>query len=121
MIKHARNCLFVILLAGCAAFDTSPEAQIKTGADSLKATTTLATVALRNDAITVNQAKSFRVMIGASSTTLDDANKTLLECRKKTGSTAETKPDPCRLAVQDVIKISLDNIANVKRTLDAKQ
>ena len=112
----------IFALAGCAAgqFSMSPEAQIAGGANALTATTTLATVLLRNDKITVAQAKSYRVMLGAASSALDDANVTLLACRKTTLSTAATPADPCRLGVADVIRLALDSIAGVKRTLDAK-
>lgn len=114
--------MIIVLLAigACAQLGGSPESQIKTGADSLTATTTLATVLLRNDRITVDQAKSYRVMLGAASTALDDSNKTLLDCRKKTGSTQAATPDPCQPAVADVIKVALDSITNVKKTLDQK-
>jgi hypothetical protein len=109
-------------LAGCAAglAPATPEAQIKAGADGLTATTTLATALLRNNKISVPQAKSYRVLLGAASSALDEANTTLLACRKATGSTAATPSDPCRPSVADVITLALDSIGNVKRTLDSK-
>jgi outer membrane lipoprotein SlyB len=121
-MKKLLACLALALgLLGCASTgNTSPEAQIATGANALTATTTLATVALRNDKITVAQAKSFRVMLGAASTSLDDANTVLLACRKATGTTAATASDPCAPQVTDVIRIALDTIANVKTALDRR-
>jgi hypothetical protein len=116
-------CLALALgLLGCASGPgtTSPEAQIATGANALTATTTVATVALKNDKITVAQAKSFRVMLGAASTALDDANTVLVACRKATGSTGATAPDPCAPQVTDVIRIALDTISNVKTALDRR-
>lgn len=111
---------FIFAFAGCATLAPTPEGQIKTGADSLTATTTLATVLLRNDKITVSQAKSYRVVLGAASTALDDANATLVDCRKKTGSTQASSPDPCKPSVTDVLGVALSSIATVKKTLDAK-
>ena len=112
----------VLTIAGCATgpFSASPESQIEVGAVTLTATTTLATVLLKNDKISVSQAKSYRVMLGAASTALDEANATLMACRKTTLTTASTSADPCQLAVTDVIKLALDSISNVKRTLDSK-
>lgn len=112
-----------LMLAGCASMGdslASPEAQIAAGANTLTATTTLATVALRNQKITVSQAKSFRSMLGAASSSLDDANAALLACRKATGTTAAASPDPCAHGVTDVIKIALDTVAGVKRALDSR-
>ena len=109
---------------GCASMpgvfgSASPEAQIKAGADGLTAATTVATVALRNNAITVAQAKTYRVVLGAASTALDDANDTLVKCRAATGSASSTSPDPCKASVVDVIQVALDSVASVKAKLDA--
>ena len=124
MIKTFQALLFALGLAltGCATgpFSASPEAQIEAGAHTLTVTTTLATVLLKNDKITVSQAKSYRVMLGAASTALDEANGTLLACRKTTLTDSTSPADPCQPAVADVIKLALDSIAGVKRTLDAK-
>lgn len=99
---------------------SSPEAQIKQGADAGTAAATLETVLLRNDKISVAQAKSYRVMLGGARESLNEMEKTLIACRKTTGTKAGVSPDPCRPAVADVIGIALKNIADVKNTLDAK-
>jgi hypothetical protein len=98
----------------------SPEAEIKTGADAHAAATTLASVLLQNDKISVAQAKSYRVLLGAASTALDTANADLEACRTKTGSTQKSSPDPCRPTVEDVIALALASIQNVQKTLSAK-
>lgn len=114
----------LLVLAACTTVGSvigpTPEAQIANGATAHTAATTLATSLLKNDRITVAQAKSFRVLLGASSTALDDANVTLLACRKATGSSSTARPDPCQPGVSDVIRLALDGIANVRRTLEAK-
>lgn len=111
-------------LAGCAnnpiTIGGSPEAQIKAGADAHKAASTLATVLLKNNKITVSQAKSYSGLLHASSDALDSANATLLSCRKATSSTSAASPDPCAFGVLDVIKLATEGITNVRRTLDTK-
>jgi hypothetical protein len=112
-----------VAVAGCAtpiAVGPSPEAQIKTGADSVTAATTLATVLLRDHKISVPQAKSYRNMLAAAGESLKDANTELEACRKDTGSTAATSPDPCWPKVQDVVTIALQNIGGVRAALAAK-
>lgn len=97
----------------------TPEAQIVAGAGALTAATTVAGTALRNDKITVSQAKSYRVMLGAASAALDQAHADLVKCRAATGSTPTTSPDPCRPGVVPVLQLALESIANIKRTIDA--
>jgi uncharacterized cupredoxin-like copper-binding protein len=112
-----------VAAAGCAttvAVGPSPEAQIATGAQTVTAATTLATVALRDQKITVTTAKSYRNMLAAAGESLKDANTDLEACRKDTGSTAATKPDPCWPKVQDVVTIALQNIAGVRAALAVK-
>lgn len=116
--------LAALLLSACATvgdavFPQSPEAQIAAGASSVATATTLATVALRNDKITVVQAKSYRTMLGAAGSALDDANGQLVKCRAATASTSTTSPDPCKPGVVTVIQVALDSVANVKRALDS--
>lgn len=98
----------------------SPEAQIVAGANAHTAASTLATVLLKNDKINVAQAKGFSTLLHASSTTLDQANATLVTCRKATGSTQAASPDPCAFGVADLIRLAADGIANVRATLDKK-
>lgn len=114
--------LFSAILLSCATLQPgmeSPESQIAAGANALAAATTLATVALKNEKITVTQAKSYRTVLGAASSALDDANGTLLKCRAATSSTAATSPDPCKPSVTSVIQMALDSISSAKRSLDA--
>lgn len=114
---------FALAVAGCAttvAVGSSPEAQIATGAQTVTAATILATVALRDHKITVTAAKSYRNMLAAAGESLKDANGELEACRKDTGSTSATSPDPCWPKVGDVVTIALQNIAGVKRALESK-
>lgn len=97
----------------------SPEAQIVAGSNALTAAITLATVASRNDKITVTQAKTYRAVFGTASVALDDANRELVKCRTATGSTMKTSPDPCKASVAALISMALDTIASAKRNLDA--
>lgn len=99
---------------------SSPEAQIKTGADAETAAATLATALLKNGKMTVSQAKSISTMLHAASTALDDANKVLLTCRASTGSTAATKPDPCSIGVAEVVALAVSSIASIQKTLSTK-
>jgi uncharacterized lipoprotein YbaY len=112
-----------VAVAGCAnqvTVGASPEAQIAAGAEAVTATTTLATVALRNQRITVPQAKSFRNMLAAAGESLKDANGELVACRKDTLSTPASTPDPCWPKVQDVVGIALENIGSVRKALATK-
>ena len=84
---------FALPLGGCETLSSigtsvgnvvapkTPEAQIATGANSLTAATTLATTALRNDKITVAQAKAYRTILKGAGDALDDMNATLVACR----------------------------------------
>ncbi len=114
--------LAALLLSACAtvtdAIAPSPESQIAAGANSLTVATTAATVALRNNKITVVQAKNFRAVLGAASTALDDANGVLVKCRTATGSTSATSPDPCKPSVVSIIQLALDSVAAAKRGID---
>lgn len=111
-------------LIGCAAIQQvglpSPEAQITAGAQAATAATTTATVLLRERKISVPQAKSYRNMLVAAGDSLKDADADLLACRAETKSTPQTSPDPCWAKVSDVVRIALENVAAIKRTLDAK-
>lgn len=117
--------LVSVALVACAVTGTalgpSPEAQIVNGANAVTAATTLATVLLKNDRITVTQAKGYRSMLGTASGHLDTVNAALLTCRKNTGSTSATKPDPCAPGIAADIQLALSIVGEVKKTLDAKQ
>lgn len=114
---------FVIALASCAttvSVGQSPEQQIAIGAQTVTAATVLATDRLREHAITVPQAKSYRNMLVAAGESLKDANGELLACRAATGSTAATVPDPCWPKVSDVVLLALQNINGVRSALEKK-
>ena len=116
------SLLSILLLAGCATMGGStatPEAQIKAGADSVTAATTLATVALRNDKISVAQAKDFSTVMHTASAALGKADVALVKCRADTRSTAATVPDPCQASTIAIIQAALDAVASVKAKLDA--
>lgn len=110
----------LLAIAGCAsttAIGTSPEAQIANGAQTVQATATAATVALRNQAISVNTARGLSTMLHAAGDALKDANADLVQCRKDTASTAATSPDPCWPKVRELVTVALDNIAAVRRSV----
>jgi len=112
----------IAILIGCASgsIGKTPEAQIAEGANALAAATTLATVLLRNDKLTVPQAKGFRVLLGASSTALDEANGALVACRKETATVAGVANDPCWPKVSDLVSLAINGIIGVKSALDSK-
>lgn len=111
---------FALAVAGCASIvsvSPTPEAQIKTGADSVKAAETGATIALRDHKISVAQAKSYRNMLVTAGEALHDANTELERCRKDTSSTSATSPDPCWLTIRDVVNIALENIGSIRKAI----
>lgn len=114
---------FVIALASCAtpiSLAPSPEAQIKTGSDTVKTLGVTTNVLLRDHKITVTQAKAFRNMLVVSGDTLDDATADLVTCRKSTGPAPLTGPDPCWPVVSDVVTIALANVAGIRKALTGK-
>ncbi len=117
--------IFLLALAGCATtgavLGPTPENQIVTGANAVTATTTLATALLKNDKISVVQAKNYSAIVHAASGALHDANDKLVECRRVTGSTQAVRPDPCAPTVAGDIAMALAVVDGVKKTLDAKQ
>lgn len=125
MRKIITAVFLAVALTACAVTGTalgpSPEAQIVNGANAVKAVTTLATDLLKRDRITVTQAKGYRSILGTASGHLDTTNATLLACRKGTGSTSATKPDPCAGSVLADIQLALSLTEEVQRTLKAKE
>jgi hypothetical protein len=124
-MKELFAALALVALTACATtgsvFGPTPEAQIVTGANSVNAVATLGTVALKNNKITVAQAKSYSAILHTASAHLDTTNGTLVACRTKTGSTSKSSPDPCAATVADDIALALTMVADVKKILDAKQ
>jgi hypothetical protein len=115
------TAVLVVTLAACSVMQTTPEQQIRDGANAVTAATTVATSLLRLDKITVVQAKSYRAMLGTAGGHLDVANTTLLECRAKTGSTSATAPDPCKPTVASDISLAVSVAGDVAKVLDAKK
>jgi len=113
--------LALAALSACSVIQIAPEEQIRDGANAVTATATVATSLLRLDRITVAQAKSYRAMLGTASAHLDGANATLLDCRRKTGSTSATNPDPCRPTVASDIALAVAVAGEVAKVLDAKK
>lgn len=125
MRKIVTALLLAVALLGCAVTGTalgpSPEAQIVNGANAVTAATTLATVLLKRDRITVTQAKGYRSILGTASNHLDTANTMLLQCRKGTQSTSAAKPDPCAPSVLSDIQLAVSIVGEVQSTLKAKE
>lgn len=113
------------LLTGCAVtgglFGSSPETQIVNGANAVTAITTIATTLLRNDKITVIQAKGYQTILHSARDTLIDTNNTLVECRERTSSNEKTSPDPCAATVAADIKLVLSVISDVETAVKGKQ
>jgi hypothetical protein len=113
------------LVTACATsgnlFGPTPEAQIVTGANAITATVGVATVLLKNDKITVVQAKGYRAIIGAADDHLKATNARLVDCRKTTGSTSKANPDPCKATIADDIQLVLTTVGEVQKTLDTKK
>lgn len=112
-------------LTACATsgglFGPTPEAQVVTGANAITATVGVATVLLKNDKITVSQAKGYRALIGAVDDHLKATNAKLVDCRRLTGTTSKANPDPCKATVADDIALVLTTIGEVQKTLDARK
>lgn len=123
--RYAAVFLFMLVAQGCAVtgnlFGPSPEAQIVNGANTVTAATTLATVLLKNDRISVTQAKGYRSILGTAAGHLDAAGAVLLNCRSATGSTSATKPDPCAASIEDDIRLAVAVAGEVTKTLKEKQ
>ncbi len=115
----------LLFLAGCAVTGSTlgptPEAQIFNGANGIAAVATLATALLKNDRINITQAKSYRAILGTADSHLRDADKALLACRAKTGSTSKSDPDPCRATIADDIALAISIAGDVDKTLKAKE
>lgn len=110
-----------VAVGGCAAVGGSPESQIQRGAQTHTAATNLAANLLQRDKITVAQAKSYRGMLGTASDALDTAYKQLADCRKRTGSTPATSPDPCQGNIAADVNLALSVLTEIERTLKGKE
>ncbi len=108
------------LISACASTGLSPEERIVAGASTVTAAATVGNVALKNDKITVPQAKSYDGLLRAAQGHLTTAAATLSDCRKKTGSSKATQPDPCEPGVAADITLAVTIANDVKKTLDTK-
>lgn len=125
MKKMFASALLALAISACAitggVFGPTPEAQIATGARSVTAAATLATVLLKNNRITVVQAKSYSSILHTASGHLDQANATLVTCRRATGSTSLTQPDPCAPSIAADIGLAVSVVGEVSKTLRGKE
>lgn len=112
------------LIAACATVTqltgASPEAQIATGANSVNAAAQLATLRLTDKRITKAQATGYSAILHTASDHLNAANAVLVDCRKKTASTAASNPDPCAGTVAGDISLAVSVVGEVRKTLDSK-
>lgn len=124
-MKTAIALILAAALTGCAitgaVLGPTPEAQIVNGANTIAAGATLGTVLLRNDRITVVQAKSYRAILGTADSHLKAADTALLACRKSTGSSSKSNPDPCKASVEADIRLAVSIAEGVQNTLKAKE
>lgn len=116
--------LTALVLSACAAtggtLGPTPEAQIVNGNNVVNTAVTLTTVTLRRDAITVKTAESYRAILKTAANHIADADVRLTACRKRTGSTPRTAPDPCVASIGDDIELGLKIAGDVKATLEKK-
>lgn len=124
MKKILLGAVLALALSGCAItkglFGPSPEAQIATGAHAVTAATTLATALLKNDKITVAQAKGYSGLLHTAGDHLKTANAALEGCRKATGSISTAQPDPCAPTVAGDIGLAVSVVGEVQRVLSSK-
>lgn len=112
-------------VGACAALPSalgpSPEAQIVNGANAVTAAAGVGTVLLKNGKISVDQAKSYRAILGTASDHLNVAAVQLRECRGRTRSAPSSNPDPCAPSVAGDIALAIQVVGEVHRTLTSKQ
>lgn len=124
MKKMIAAAVIALAISACAitggVFGPTPEAQIATGAHAVTTATTLATALLKNNRITVAQAKGYSAILHTASDHLHAANTALLACRKSTSSTSATNPDPCAPTVAGDIGLAVSVVGEVQRTLSSR-
>lgn len=124
MKKLLLGAVLALSISACAitgsVFGPTPEAQIATGAHAVTAATTLATALLKNNKITVAQARGYSGLLHTAGDHLKTANGTLLACRASTKSTSATLPDPCAPTVAGDIGLAVSVVGEVQRVLAAK-
>lgn len=119
-MKKLFAVLVVLVIAACGVLPTTPEQQIRDGANTVTVGATLTGSLLTVDKITKEQAVSYRNILGTAGKHLDTAFAALADCRKKTGSTEKTNPDPCKPGVQADINLGVSVAGEVKKLLDSK-
>lgn len=124
MKKLFAVAVLVLAISACAisggAFGPTPEAQIDTGAHSVTAAATLTATLLKNNKITVVQAKGYSNILHTAADHLHAANAALVACRKSSGSTSATKPDPCAPTVASDITLAVSVVGEVQKVLGSK-
>ncbi len=118
------SALFVLaLVVGCAGnlMPLTPEGKIQLGANSVAASATLGGVLLKNGKITKPQAQSYSAILHTISGHLDTSGVALFACRKSTGSTSKSVPDPCVATAADDIALALSLADDISKTLKAKE
>jgi len=120
-IRNTTLAIAMLAFVACAMFSTSPEAQIKSSANTLTASAKLATFRLQSKAITPAQARNYADAMRVGEAILKDANVTLLSCRKATNSTEATLPDPCKGNVELDVNLAATILTQVEATLKAKE
>lgn len=115
--------MWTLVLNGCAttlSVGPSPEAQIKTGADVVRAAADTTTALLQARKITPAQAKGYSTMLRAAGDALDDANADLVQCRATTGPAPAGAADQCWPKVSELVTLALDNIGGIQKALAGK-
>lgn len=124
MKKLVLALVLAVGLSACALtegmFGPTPEAQIITGVRSVTAATTLASALLKNNRITVAQAKGYSGLLHTAGDHLKTANATLEACRKSSRSTSATLPDPCAPTVASDIGLAVSVVSEVQKVLGGK-
>lgn len=120
MKRYFAAALLAVTLAACGLLPISPEQQIRDGGNAITVSATLTSSLLRVDKINKAQAQSYVAVMKTTKEHFDVAFKTLEDCRKKTGSTEKTTPDPCKASVESDIALGVSIAGQLKVILEAK-
>lgn len=143
MKKILMTAVFTLALAGCSGgltFGTppsatppgaapqqqdqqqkvSPESRIVFAANAVGAAAALGETLLKNDKISVGNAKSYKGILDTAAVHIRKAADDLKKCRDATMSKPETRPDPCAPTVWDDINLAIAIAADVQKVLGAK-
>jgi len=120
-MKTAMSIILGLLLFGCTLLPKSPESQIQQGAIAHKGASVSATNLLKRGRMSVDTAKGYSTVLHTTRDALNGTNAELLKCRKDTGSTAATTPDPCKGNIAVDINLFTSILLEVESTLKAKE